>query len=74
MTSAALFTPSSVADTDWDLVGAADFDSDGKPDLIWQHRTTGWIGVWFMNGTSMTSAALFTPSSVADTNWKIVGR
>jgi len=74
MTSAALFTPSAVADTGWDLVGAADFDSDGKPDLIWQHRTAGWIGVWFMNGTSMTSAALFTPSAVADTNWKIVGR
>ena len=74
MTSASLFTPSAVVDTGWDLVGAADFDSDGKPDLIWQHRTTGWIGVWFMNGTSMTSASLFTPSAVADTNWKIVGR
>jgi C1A family cysteine protease len=74
MTSTSLFTPSAVADPDWELVGAADFDSDGRPDLIWQHRTAGWIGVWFMNGTAMTSAALFTPSAVADPDWKIVGR
>ena len=73
MTSSTLFTPSTVADTNWRIVGVADFNGDGKPDLVFQHQTTGWIGVWFMNGTAMTSSTLFTPSTVADTNWRIVG-
>ena len=73
MTSSTLLTPSTVADTNWKIVGVADINGDGKPDLLWQHQTAGWMGVWLMNGTAMTSSTLLTPASVADINWKIVG-
>ncbi len=73
MTSSTLLTPSTVADTNWKIVGVADFNADSKPDLVWQHQTEGWIGIWSMNGTTQTSSTLATPSTVADTNWKIVG-
>ena len=73
MTSSTLLTPSSVTDTNWKIVGVADVNADGKPDILWQHQTTGWLGAWLMNGTTMTSSTLLTPSSVTDTHWKIVG-
>ena len=34
----------------WSLVGAADFNGDGHPDLIWQNDSTRQIAVWYMGG------------------------
>jgi C1A family cysteine protease len=51
----------------------ADFNGDGKPDLVWQNQTTGQLTVWLMNGTTQTQGLWLTPSTVADTNWKIAG-
>ena len=31
-------------------MGAADFDSDGKPDIVWRNSTTGQNVVWYMDG------------------------
>ena len=73
MTSAVWLTPSTVPDTNWKIVGVGDFNADGKPDILWQHQASGGLGVWLMNGTSMTSAVWLTPSTVPDTNWKILG-
>ena len=39
----------SVPDPDWKIVGTADFNSDGKPDILWRH-TSGDNYVWYMNG------------------------
>jgi hypothetical protein len=50
----------------------ADFDNDGKSDILWQH-VDGWISVWHMDGLSMTSAEYFTPNRFKDTAWQIVG-
>ena len=71
--SMTLLTPSQVADTNWKIVGVADLNGDGPPDLVWQHQTTGDIAAWMMNGTAAISMTLLTPGQVADTNWKIVG-
>ena len=35
---------------------SADFDGDGKADLLWQH-TDGSVGMWLMNGTTKSFAA-----------------
>ena len=32
-------TPNRVADTNWRVQAVGDMNRDGKPDLIWQHRT-----------------------------------
>ena len=73
LASLATVTPGVVSDTNWKIVGISDFNSDGKPDILWQHQTTGALSVWLMNGTSLASLATVTPGVVSDTNWKIVG-
>ena len=52
-----LLTPS-VPDTNWRIVGVADFNSDGNSDLLWQHQTSGLIGLWYMNGLTRTEGVL----------------
>ena len=66
-----LLTPSTVADTDWRIVGSGDFNLDGNADLVWQHRTSGQASIWFLNGTTLVSGTLLSPPGVADTNWQI---
>jgi hypothetical protein len=67
---ARLLTPS-VPDTNWRIVGVADFNSDGNSDLLWQHQTSGLIGLWYMNGLTRTEGVLL--GQVPDTDWKIRG-
>ena len=74
LASLATVTPGVVSDTNWKIVGVADFNGDGQPDILWQHQTTGSLSAWLMNGTSLASLATVTPGVVSDTNWKIVGR
>ena len=73
LAAGALFSPGQVTDTNWKIVARGDFNGDGHPDLIWQHRTTGQISAWMMNKTTAIGMQLLTPGQVADTNWKIVG-
>jgi hypothetical protein len=49
----------------------ADFDGDGKTDLVWRNRVSGLDGIWNMDGTSAASVTTFP--TVLDPNWKIVG-
>lgn len=65
--------PDLVADLNWNIVGTGDFNNDGQQDLVWQHRTTGVIGIWYMNGRSMQSTALTSPDRASDIGWRIVG-
>jgi hypothetical protein len=64
--------PPQLPDSNWKIVGADDFDGDGKPDLVWQNLSTGHIGVWFMDGVTQTGWSYFAPAQVVDTNWRIV--
>jgi glucose/arabinose dehydrogenase len=73
MRSAILLSPGQVADTNWKIRGVTDFNADRQPDLIWQNQVTGHVSVWFMRGTELADGVRFTPESVADTNWQIVG-
>ena len=66
-----LLTPSEVPDTNWRIVGIADFNADGQSDLLWQHQTNGLIGLWYMNGLTMSEFVLLSPEQVPDTDWKI---
>jgi hypothetical protein len=66
-----LLSPSQVPDTNWKIVGTADFDGNGSRDLVWHHQGDGRIAVWFMNGTSLLAGTATNPGQVADTTWKI---
>jgi len=56
----------------WDAWGnGADFNGDGKHDILWRNSATGEITVWLMDGTRSLSAVSI--GVVADPNWRIVG-
>ena len=66
-----MFTPGSVADSNWKIVGTIDSNGDGKRDLLWQHDS-GLVAVWTMNGTTMVSGDLLSASTTADPRWRVV--
>ena len=50
----------------------ADFNSDGKTDILWR-RDDGNLGAWLMNGTTLISNVDLSPNQDSDTAWKVVG-
>jgi hypothetical protein len=55
----------------WEIATAADFNGDGKPDLLLQNMITGQRMIWFMNGATHTSS--YSLGVVLTTTWKITG-
>jgi YVTN family beta-propeller protein len=35
----------------WHIVGVADFNGDGAPDVVWQDPVSGAVQVWYLDGT-----------------------
>ena len=65
-----MLTPGQV-DPVWKMVGSGDLNGDGKPEIVWQHRTGGWLLAWFMNGDAVQQPVYLTPNQVTDTAWQI---
>ena len=69
----ALISPSRVDDQGWRVRGVADLNGDGRPDLLWQHTTTGNLAGWLLTGSNLLDGAIFNPASLGDPAWHIVG-
>src|SRR6185436_2682628 len=54
------------------LSATADFNADGRPDLVFRNFGTQKIEIWTMNGTNKTGTIVPTPDQAVDVNWEIV--
>jgi hypothetical protein len=75
VTRGSYLTPKSFTDTQWQIRGIADFNHDGKADILWHHQANGSLYVWFLGGTGgvvTQGGSYLTPRSFSDTLWKIV--
>jgi hypothetical protein len=61
-----------VADPNWEIAAADDFNQDGTPDLLWRNYASGQNVIWYLdNGFNFTYQSALAP--VADVNWRIEG-
>jgi hypothetical protein len=67
-----LLSPGRVTDTNWEIRGVTDVNGDGKPDLVWQHKTNNWLAVTPMNGITIIDSVFMNPDTLA-AGWHIVG-
>jgi hypothetical protein len=72
VTGGSYLTPSRFTDTQWQIRGVADFNKDGKPDILWHHQGNGELYVWYLSGTVTVAGSYLTPRAFADTQWRIV--
>jgi hypothetical protein len=49
--------------TNWKPQGIADFDRDGRPDLLWHQGVTGETQVWFMNDAARIGFTMLSAGS-----------
>ncbi|MEA5452143.1 FG-GAP-like repeat-containing protein [Leptolyngbya sp. CCNP1308] len=64
------FLSPTVEDVNWEMKAVGDLDSDGNPDLVWQHKTSNQAVVWLMDGVNLESGTLL-PSGGND-GWNVV--
>jgi len=58
----------------WRIAAAADFNGDGKPDLVWQNDATREVTVWYMGGDQGATRLNWTYlSSAVIPGWSVVG-
>src|SRR5947209_5198551 len=56
----------------WKVVGIADFNGDGKPDLAWRRQDeTGEVHTWLLDGMGGVKQDIGLPAPAPA--WKVVG-
>ena len=68
----AMVNPSSPGDVNWRVAAVGDLDGDGGPDIVFRHRVSDDMGVWFLNGFNLREGSMLSPSRVVDRKWRIM--
>jgi hypothetical protein len=61
-------------DSSWSVAGIADFNGDGKSDVLWRQGTSDLLAVWLMNGSTISSGDTVTFQGAAvkpDSSWSV---
>ena len=66
--------PPGVPDTQWQVRLVADFNRDGRADLLWWHQATGELYVWFLDTAGVAGASYVDPRAFTDFDWQLVPR
>jgi hypothetical protein len=72
LVSGTFTNPPSLPDTNWKMAGVSDFNGDNHPDIVWHHQVSGEVVLWYMNGANLVSGTFTSPSSLPDTQWRIM--
>jgi hypothetical protein len=54
----------------WRVVARADFDADGRVDIVWRNAATGENRVWYLRGDAFVRSDALP--EIGDSNWEIV--
>jgi hypothetical protein len=60
-------------DLNWEIRAVGDLNGDQQPDLIWQNKVNGQLGVWYFSRGRCIGTRLIWGPSEPDLDWKIVG-
>jgi ELWxxDGT repeat protein len=71
LTSGTFTNPPTLADVRWHMAGVGDFNRDGRPDILWHHRVSGQLVLWYMNDNTLLSGTFTTPPGLSDTGWQV---
>ena len=61
-----------VADPSWQIVGVADFDGDGKSDILWRNSSSGQNYLYAMDRIAIRPTEGYI-RTVADQHWEVKG-
>ena len=56
----------------WKVVGAGEFNPDGRTDIVLQHETSRRVAVWLMDGTGINVASSAEILAIPPAGWKVV--
>ena len=60
--------------TGYTAAGLADLDGDGHPDLLWQNKSTGALGAWYLTGALGNQFSTYRDiGNGAAPGWRICG-
>jgi hypothetical protein len=67
---AGLLQPSQPGEQGWGAAAVADFNRDGKSDILFQHED-GAVAVWEMDGLHMTKGSIVQAGQPEDPAWRV---
>ena len=61
-----------VGDFNWQLARIADFDGDGRADILWRHLPSGQNYLWLMHGRTIRPSEGYV-TTMPPPNWTAIG-